>query len=203
MARRRPLSICECVYLRVAPSARAANSLLLLPLFRPAAPSDALSRAWSSIICVSVDRPFPANSRNRFSQTPRRAQRSKAIIDQLSEVHTRAGNRTSDGGFRTCTMPLMTRRSSARSTPRTSVGQMRCDPSPLLVAQTKTGSCAQSRSPSNNENEDSIVRAKKLMSSDPSRRIVISRLSPDGHHDIRAGGLSPRFLSRDGDHRSS
>jgi hypothetical protein len=29
-----PLSICECVNLRVAPSARAANSLLLLPLFR-------------------------------------------------------------------------------------------------------------------------------------------------------------------------
>ena len=25
----------------------------------------------------------------------------------------------------------------------------------------------------------------------------------DGYHDIRAGRLSPRFLSRDGDHRSS
>ncbi|MGY3034249.1 hypothetical protein ACVIIV_003419 [Bradyrhizobium sp. USDA 4354] len=36
-----PLSICECVYLRVAPSARATNSLLLPPLFRPL-PSDAL-----------------------------------------------------------------------------------------------------------------------------------------------------------------
>jgi hypothetical protein len=32
-ARRRPLSICECVNRRVAPSARAANSLLLLPPF--------------------------------------------------------------------------------------------------------------------------------------------------------------------------
>ena len=32
-----PFSICECVYLRVAPSARAANSLLLLPPFPPAA----------------------------------------------------------------------------------------------------------------------------------------------------------------------
>ena len=29
-----PFSICECMNLRVAPSARAANSLLLLPLFR-------------------------------------------------------------------------------------------------------------------------------------------------------------------------
>jgi hypothetical protein len=34
-------SICECVDLRVAPSARAANSLLLLPPFRPL-PNDAL-----------------------------------------------------------------------------------------------------------------------------------------------------------------
>jgi len=32
-----PLSICECVYLRVAPAARAANSLFLLPPFPPAA----------------------------------------------------------------------------------------------------------------------------------------------------------------------
>ncbi len=32
-----PFSICECVYLRVAPSAPAANSLLLLPPFPPAA----------------------------------------------------------------------------------------------------------------------------------------------------------------------
>jgi hypothetical protein len=28
---------------------------------------------------VSVDRPFPASSRNRFSQTPRRAQRTKRL----------------------------------------------------------------------------------------------------------------------------
>ena len=36
-----PFSICECVDLRVAPSTRAANSLFLLPLFRPL-PSGAL-----------------------------------------------------------------------------------------------------------------------------------------------------------------
>jgi hypothetical protein len=30
-----PLSICECMDLRVAPAARAANSLFLLPPFRP------------------------------------------------------------------------------------------------------------------------------------------------------------------------
>jgi hypothetical protein len=73
-----PLSICECVYLRVAPSARAANSLLLLPPFPPAAERCALI-CVESIICVSVDRPPPASSRNRFSQMPRRAQRAKRL----------------------------------------------------------------------------------------------------------------------------
>jgi hypothetical protein len=54
-----PFSICECVYLRVAPSARAANSLLLLPPFPPAAERCALT-CVESIICVSVDRPLSA-----------------------------------------------------------------------------------------------------------------------------------------------
>ena len=73
-----PFSISECVYLRVAPSARAANSLLLLPPFPPAAERCAFT-CVESIICVSVDRPFPASSRNRFSQTPCRAQRTKRL----------------------------------------------------------------------------------------------------------------------------
>src|SRR5262249_48375762 len=51
-----PFSICECVNLRIAPSARAANSLLLLPPFPPAAERCALM-CVASIICVSVDRP--------------------------------------------------------------------------------------------------------------------------------------------------
>src|SRR3977135_2762647 len=72
------LSICECVNLRVAPSARAANSLFLLPPFPPAAERCAFT-CVESIICVSVDRPFPASLRNRFSQTPRRAQRTKRL----------------------------------------------------------------------------------------------------------------------------
>src|SRR6188472_1687115 len=73
-----PFSICECVNLRVAPSARAANSLLLLPPFPPAAERCALT-CVESIICVSADRPFLASSRNRFSQIPRRAQRTKRL----------------------------------------------------------------------------------------------------------------------------
>src|ERR1700748_1665293 len=73
-----PFSICECVNLRGAPSARAANRLLLLRPFPPAAERCAFT-CVESIICVSVDRPFPASSRNRFSQTPRRAQRTKRL----------------------------------------------------------------------------------------------------------------------------
>ena len=71
-------SIRECVYLRVAPASRATNSLLLLPPFPPDAERWALT-CVESIICVSADRPRPANSRNRFSQTPRRAQRTNRL----------------------------------------------------------------------------------------------------------------------------
>src|SRR6266705_2821005 len=73
-----PFSICQCMDLRVAPSARAANSLLLLPPFPPAAERCAFT-CVESIICVSVARPFPASCRNRFSHTPRRAQRTKRL----------------------------------------------------------------------------------------------------------------------------
>src|SRR6516225_9230692 len=72
-----PFNICKCVNLRVAPSARAANSLLLLPPL-PAAERCAFT-CVESIICVSVDRPFLASSLNRFSQMPRRAQRTKRL----------------------------------------------------------------------------------------------------------------------------
>ena len=49
-------SICDCVDFRVAPAARAANRLLLFPLFAPEAERWALT-CVESIICVSVDRP--------------------------------------------------------------------------------------------------------------------------------------------------
>jgi hypothetical protein len=49
-----PFNICECVNLRVAPSARAANSLLLLPPFPPAAEWCAFT-CVESIICVAVE----------------------------------------------------------------------------------------------------------------------------------------------------
>src|SRR5215510_4408154 len=67
-----------------------------------------------------MDRPFPASSRNRFSQTPRRAQRKKRLVggpNSGGQSHQRQPL------FSTCTIPLITRRSSTRSTPRTSVGR--------------------------------------------------------------------------------
>jgi hypothetical protein len=73
-----PFSICECVDLRVAPASRATNSLFLLPPFPPDAERCALT-CVESIICISADRPLPASSRNKFSQTPRRAQRTKRL----------------------------------------------------------------------------------------------------------------------------
>ena len=115
------LSICECVNLRVAPSARTANSLLLLPPFPPAAERCALT--WvESIICVSADRPFPASSRNRFSQMPRRRPAHEAVIDRRRWTIGFRQSHQRQPLLSTWTMPLMTRRSSTRSTPRTSFG---------------------------------------------------------------------------------
>ena len=71
-------SICECVDLRVAPSARAANRLFLLPPFPPAAERCALM-CVESIICVWLDRPRTASSRKSFSQMPRLAHRAKRL----------------------------------------------------------------------------------------------------------------------------
>src|SRR5215469_2397307 len=76
-----------------------------------------------SIICVSADRPFLASSRNRFSQTPRRAPAHEAIIVVVKGPYSGGQSHQRQPLFSTCTMPLMTRRSSTRSTPRTSVGR--------------------------------------------------------------------------------
>jgi hypothetical protein len=71
-------SICACMDLCVAPASRAANCLLLLPPFPPAAERCALI-CVESIICVFAELPVPASFRNRFSQIPRRAQRTKRL----------------------------------------------------------------------------------------------------------------------------
>src|SRR5262249_56660673 len=87
-------NICECVNLRVAPSARAANSLLLLPLFH-LLPSGALSRAWSRSsayrwIVHSQQVPGTGFPRRRAAPSAQSGYRS------LSADHTRACNRTRD-----------------------------------------------------------------------------------------------------------
>src|SRR5947209_10189970 len=73
-----PFSICECMDLRVAPAARAAHSLFVLPPFPPDAERCALT--WvDSIILVAVDQPLPPRCRNKLSQIPRSAQRTKRL----------------------------------------------------------------------------------------------------------------------------
>jgi hypothetical protein len=61
----------------------------------------------------------------------------------------------------------MTRRSSTRSTPRTSLGKYGPNSSPLLVAQPKQ-ILAHDPDPPPKTNQDRILRAQKLMSFDPS-----------------------------------
>jgi hypothetical protein len=59
-----PFSICECVNLRVAPSARNGQQ----PAFTsPFSRRRAVGFASSRSFCMSADRPFPASSRKRFS----------------------------------------------------------------------------------------------------------------------------------------
>ena len=93
-----PFSICECVYLRVAPSARAANSLLLLPPFPARCRAMRFHvRGVRSSVCLWIVR-FQQAPGTGF---PRRHAAPSAQSDyrSLSEVHTRAGNRTSDSRF--------------------------------------------------------------------------------------------------------
>jgi hypothetical protein len=150
-----PFSICECVNLRVAPSARAANSLLL-PLFRRGVPS----RAWSrSSACLWLVR-FQQASGTDFP-TPHAAPSAQSDYRSLSEDHTRAGkSHQRQPLFSTCTMPLMTRRSFARyASVHLSASEVR--PDSIAHRSAKTGSCARSRSPSKNES-GSYCQTRKI-----------------------------------------
>ena len=85
-----PLSICECMDLRVAPAARAANSLFLLPPFPPDAERWAFT-CVELIIWVSVDRPRPASSRSGLSKCRARPN-ARSGYRVSSKGRTRAGN---------------------------------------------------------------------------------------------------------------
>ena len=96
MARRRPLASAKA-YLRVAPSARAAHSLVLLPPFPPAAQRCAFTCAEFHHLCVCGS----SVSSSSGTGFPRRHAAPSAQSDyrSLSEVHTRAGIGTSDSRF--------------------------------------------------------------------------------------------------------
>ena len=99
MARRRPRASAGTFVLRPA----------AFPPFPPAAERCALT-CGESIIQVLADLPFPASSRNKFSQTPRRARRINRLQivvggPQAGQSHPRQPL------FNPCPMPPMTRRS--------------------------------------------------------------------------------------------
>ena len=150
---------------------RAANSLLLLaPLFRPLPERCAfMRRGVASSVCL-VDRRVSTQAPGTGFPRRHAAPSAQSDYRSLSEVaYSRRRIGTSDSQlFRTCTMPLMTRRVVRPLDAPYIRRQMRFDPLPIARRSAKTGSCAQSRSPSNNELGIRIVRAKKLMSSDPS-----------------------------------
>ena len=72
------LSICECMNFVFRPPRERPIACFCSPLYPAAAERWALM-CVESIICVFIDRPFPASCRNRFSQTPRRAQRTNRL----------------------------------------------------------------------------------------------------------------------------
>src|SRR5580658_2722581 len=106
----------------IAAAARAADSLFLLPLFAPEAERCALM-CVESIICVFVDRPRAASSRNNRSHTPRSAQRTKRLYIVVVGPYSGGQSHHRQPLLSTCTIPLITRRSSTRSLPRTSAGK--------------------------------------------------------------------------------
>ena len=114
-------SICDCVDFCVAPAARASNRLALFPLFPPDAERCALM-CVESIICV-----FRSSAGCQLSEQLL----PHAALGPAQEAIVNRGRRPvfwwtiapPAPALETWTMPLMTRRSSTRSLPRTSVGK--------------------------------------------------------------------------------
>ena len=174
-----PFSICKCVDLRVAPSARTANSLLLLPPFPPEAERCALT-CVESIICVSRRAAAPSKLPEQVfpDATPRPAH--KAIIDRCRRtIFGRAitpataafqhmHNAADDAAIiRPFDAPYIRR-------------QMRFYPLPLLIAQPKQVPAHGPIPRKTNHalwNQDCLGCAADLMSSDPSQRAYDSSVT--------------------------
>ena len=114
-----PLSIWECVDLRATPSARTAHSPLFLPLFRRVPMVRFYTHGIDRLRVGGIARSWPTPGTDFPTSGPK----------------ARSGYRSSLGGpyssgqphqrrplLRTCTIPLMTRRSPPRATLQKSVG---------------------------------------------------------------------------------
>ena len=103
------------------PAARAADRLIFLPPFPPAAERCAFTADESMRTCAGGP---PACARPR-RRRPRRLSPPIGRSDcrASSSAHSPAARPPTAARFRTCTMPLITRRSSTRALPRVSVGR--------------------------------------------------------------------------------
>jgi len=159
MAISAPFNICKCVNLRVAPSARAANSLLLLPPFPPAAERCAFT-------CVESISPVPGELPEQVFPDAAPSPAHKAVIDRCRRTILRRAIAPT-----TAALQYMhdAADDSAIVRPLDAPDirwQVRFDPLPLLIAQPKQV-VAHDPNPLPKTNQDRIVRAEKLMSSDP------------------------------------
>jgi hypothetical protein len=126
MAKRRPASASASTFVLRPPLERPI-ACFCSPLFHPL-PSGALCHPWSrSSGCLPISRfrqvPGTDFPRPRAAPSARSGYRSSPADHRPPGHRTRASRFSTPALFNICTMPLMTRRSSTRSTPRTSVGK--------------------------------------------------------------------------------
>ena len=138
------------------------------PPFPPQAERCALMCVLS-IICMLSNRPRAASSWNNRSQMPRSAHRTDRLYTVVRGPYSGGQSFQQQPLFSICRMPLRTRRSSARSLPRTSVG--RCG-----SISRHCSSRSQYRfdrifsAPFTAENQQPIPQAADLLDSRPSLR---------------------------------
>ena len=158
-----PFSICECMNLRVAPSARTAHSLLFFPL-PPDAARYALTCAGSSA-CPPIARTAPTPGKGFPEPATRPAH--EAVVDRRRR-DTRAANRTSGKALEN-THDTADDATIINPLDAANIGrQVRLDPRPPLLAQPKQVP-AHGPDPLPKTNQDPNVRPRQLLCSDPSQ----------------------------------
>jgi len=101
---------------------RAANGLREFPPFPPEAQRCALTAEESIRTCAGGP-PVAASAWKMSTQMPLAAQRTKRLYSVLRGPYAAGASTQRPPDFNTCTMPLITRRSSTRALPRVSVGR--------------------------------------------------------------------------------